>query len=186
MLDVGMNIFYSKGYNGTGIQDIATANGMSKGSIYVYFKGKEDFAIQALDHYTKTLSHYLKGALLSGEGKALHRLKELWYDWAENMFIKNNGCGCFAGNMSQEMANHSPQIRKSIQRSFNTLESVYKDCLTLAQQEGDLPETIDIQKTATFIYNGWQGAMIRAKAEQDNIQVKQYLDYIFETILKEA
>jgi TetR/AcrR family transcriptional regulator, cholesterol catabolism regulator len=42
ILEAAGKIFYEKGYEGTSLQDIASAVGMLKGSIYYYIKTKED------------------------------------------------------------------------------------------------------------------------------------------------
>ena len=48
----GLKALYLKGYNATGVQEIANAAGIPKGSFYNYFKNKEDFAIEAMRLFT--------------------------------------------------------------------------------------------------------------------------------------
>lgn len=183
ILDAGMNVMYARGYNATGMQDIATAAGMTKGAIYGYFEGKEDFAVQSIRHYTDKMVHYLEQALLHDEGRALGRLRTMWSDWAKNQFTKYNGCGCFAANMSQEMSNHSEAIRKATKESLDSLEKVYKKCLDLARAEGDLAADADTRFLASFVFNGWQGSMLRAKAEKNSAHLKAYHQHIFKNVL---
>ena len=52
ILEAGMSLMYSHGYNAAGIQDIANAAGVPKGSFYNYFKSKEDFVSEVLTMYT--------------------------------------------------------------------------------------------------------------------------------------
>ena len=51
LLDKGLNILWSKGYNGTSVNDIVSAADVPKGSFYFYFKSKEDFTVHALQRY---------------------------------------------------------------------------------------------------------------------------------------
>lgn len=49
ILDAAATVFSQKGLAGTRMEDIANEGGISKGTIYLYFKGK-DYVIEALMH----------------------------------------------------------------------------------------------------------------------------------------
>ena len=51
LLDKGMGLLWSKGYNATSVNDIVKEAGIPKGSFYFYFESKEDFAVKAIDRY---------------------------------------------------------------------------------------------------------------------------------------
>lgn len=46
-------LFWEKGYVATGVQDILTAAGVTKGSFYFYFKRKKDVGFAAAEFYEK-------------------------------------------------------------------------------------------------------------------------------------
>ncbi|MCQ6560832.1 TetR/AcrR family transcriptional regulator [Paenibacillus mendelii] len=48
--------FSEKGYRGTSIQDIADSIGIAKGSLYFYFKSKEDLLLSIIKYYLKTIN----------------------------------------------------------------------------------------------------------------------------------
>ena len=49
IMDAGAQLFIQKGYDGTTLQDIIDATGLSKGAIYHHFKSKEDIFIRICD-----------------------------------------------------------------------------------------------------------------------------------------
>ena len=49
ILDAAQRIFATKGYNETGIADIAADLGIGHGTFYRYFENKQDIAVQVLD-----------------------------------------------------------------------------------------------------------------------------------------
>ncbi|RDY71434.1 TetR/AcrR family transcriptional regulator [Halobacillus trueperi] len=58
MMDTIIELFGKKGFQGTSIQDIVEANGVTKGTFYYYFKNKEDVLI----HIHQTfIDHLLEG-----------------------------------------------------------------------------------------------------------------------------
>ncbi len=183
ILDAGMNLIYAQGYNATGIQDIANAAGVPKGSFYNYFKSKEDFATEVISHYADQTVDFLRAHLGAGNVPPLDRMRIMLNRWADNMFSDFNGCGCLMGNITQEMSNHSEKIQKATEKDFVRLEAQFVACLQDAQHQGEISAEIDVQQLGSFIYNGWQGALIRCKAEGNGNQLKSYVSYIFDEIL---
>ena len=53
ILEKGLSLFEAKGYNATGIQEIADAAEIPKGSFYNYFSSKEDFGVAVINFYTE-------------------------------------------------------------------------------------------------------------------------------------
>ncbi len=51
LFNTAASLFAEKGYHGTSISDLAQAMGMRKGSLYHYFKSKEELLFRLLDEY---------------------------------------------------------------------------------------------------------------------------------------
>ncbi|ASK63972.1 hypothetical protein CFK37_18320 [Virgibacillus phasianinus] len=55
ILITAMKLFSSKDYNRTSMQEIADVCGISKGSLYVYYKSKEDLLLHILHYYFQNI-----------------------------------------------------------------------------------------------------------------------------------
>ncbi|MEL6461389.1 MAG: TetR family transcriptional regulator C-terminal domain-containing protein [Cyanobacteria bacterium J06636_27] len=181
LLEAGLNLLYSQGFSASGVQEIADASGVPKGSFYNYFKNKEDFGLQVLDYYTENLSGYLEQNLLKAEGSPLSRLQRMFDNWIHK--LENRCLGCLAGNLSQELANQNPVFQKALEKSFNKLQSYYSACLEEAKQAGEIDKNANPELLAAFIYNSWQGALVRAKSQGDLEALKDFKKVIFEILL---
>lgn len=181
-LAAGLELLYKRGFNASGVQEIADASGVPKGSFYNYFKSKEDFAEQVVERYTQDLSAYLEQTLLQAEGSPLSRLRGMFESWSEK-FATCSVCGCLTGNLAQELAIHNPMIQKVLERSFNRLQSYYIACLEEAKVVGEIDQNADPKLLGAFIYNGWQGALLRAKAQNDMRAIQQFQKVVFEMLL---
>ena len=53
--------FGAKGYTATGVQDVLTAAGVTKGSFYFYFKSKKDVGFAAADFYETQVLGMMEG-----------------------------------------------------------------------------------------------------------------------------
>jgi AcrR family transcriptional regulator len=84
MIQAAEQLFYQHGYTKTSVQDIATAAGVTKGSFYYYFQGKEDLLFLIHDDY---ISHVLATAqgIESSPDSALQKLDKIMYDIIKGM-----------------------------------------------------------------------------------------------------
>ncbi|MFC5407388.1 TetR/AcrR family transcriptional regulator [Cohnella soli] len=55
ILDAAIKCFARKGFNATSIQEIVDELGMAKGSIYFYFKSKEELFVSVIEYYGEML-----------------------------------------------------------------------------------------------------------------------------------
>lgn len=53
LLDAALQVFRTKGYSATTVDDICHAAGVTKGSFFHHFKGKEELAIESTRHWTE-------------------------------------------------------------------------------------------------------------------------------------
>lgn len=184
ILNAGLNLIYRQGFNASGVKEIATESGVPKGSFYNYFTSKEDFVIQAIARYTENTSTALEKMLVRGEGSPLTRLRSLFDTWSDRQFMEDNSYSCFTGNLSQEMANLNSKVKDALEASFNTLQSYYTTCLQEAQNAGEIDSRFDPEELAYFIFNSWQGALVRAKAEGDIKPLNIFKEMVFVKLLK--
>lgn len=162
----GFEIMHLKGYNATGVKDIVDAAGIPKGSFYNYFESKEDFVIQALqysaDHCIPIMEETLKDSSLP----PLQRIEKFYQERIVQFRECNFTLGCFGSNLCIEMGDISLPIGGATEAYFKQLESVLLSCLQEAQDAGDLDKSKNIDKLAKFIYNSWNGALLRMKASR--------------------
>src|SRR5690606_10953514 len=51
IIEVALRCFADKGYQNSSIEEIADSHGMAKGSLYFYFKSKEDLLVSICKHH---------------------------------------------------------------------------------------------------------------------------------------
>lgn len=61
ILEAALHCFARKGFHATSIQEIVDELGMAKGSIYFYFKSKDDLLISVFEYYVEMLFDRMEG-----------------------------------------------------------------------------------------------------------------------------
>ncbi len=116
LIQNSLSVFKTKGYNGTSMQDLASANGLLKGSFYHYIESKEALMLEVLhslkEHYTKRIFAIAYDSSIS----AFERLSLLAAK-AEEVFMFEEG-GDFFVNIGLETKNTVPAFAKVIQEFF--------------------------------------------------------------------
>lgn len=183
LIRAGLRGFSERGYNATGIKDIVDGAAVPKGSFYNHFEGKERFAEEVVDlYFGRGLANM--SALLSDAGvPPMDRLRTYFELRTESFRSAGFTGGCLLGNFSLEIADHSPAIRDRIAAHFRTWAGLFEACISEAQASGAITVTLPAGQLANFLLNGWEGALIRMRAEKSDAPLKDFTDVVFGALL---
>lgn len=165
LLDAGLKVMATRGYNGTSIQDIVAAANVPKGSFYTYFKSKEDFAIAALEKVTEERMEQNRHLLGDRTICPKERLARFFVENIGGCEENLNG-GCFIGNMCQEMSESSEAIRIKVRQMLRNSTQAIEDVLEDARLSGNLKSHLPSALLAEFLFNAWEGTLMRMKASK--------------------
>lgn len=184
LLEQGLELFAKQGFHATGIQEIADASGVPKGSFYNYFESKEQFAVEVLSRYQELQCEELAAQLGPDAGSPLERLRALFDRWVQGMCDSRFSSSCLAGRLAQELAGEVPEVRPALDRVFNCMRGYTAVCLREAREVGELADGPPEEDLAEFIMNAWQGALQRAKAAGDDGPLRVFVSVIFDQVLR--
>lgn len=77
ILDAALRVFAARGYAATRLEDVAAAAGVTKGTIYYYFKSKEDLLVQLVASRDREIFTGLETLLKSVTGPVSAKLRML-------------------------------------------------------------------------------------------------------------
>lgn len=88
------NLFSSKGYDETTMDDIAEFSGNTKGALYHHYKSKQDILRAMILQYIENLSDYMKALTLDTQLSAKQKIHQIIERFSNNleqeMFIQND------------------------------------------------------------------------------------------------
>jgi len=104
-------VFNKKGYAGTSLQDISSTTGLTKGSIYGNFEGKDEVALAAFDHNLKKVMNIFSSALSQGSTtrEKLLMYVKVYRNWEQYPFPEG---GCPMLNTAIEADDTHPALKK--------------------------------------------------------------------------
>ena len=182
LLDQGLQLFATKGYSATGVQDITDAASVPKGSFYNYFQSKEEFALAVLERYGEEAREFM-AAQLTGQGSPLTRLRSFFAAGRAKATSEHFSGGCLAGRLAQELAGEQPSFRPALERVFCCMQNSVVRLLEEAKAAGELTPDQDSGELANFLLASFQGAMTRAKAAGNGEALRIFEDLVFLRLL---
>lgn len=184
ILEVGAEIIRKKGYNNTGIQQILQAAGIPKGSFYFYFKNKQDFGMAVIDYYTEIIGSRFQTFFNDPQYDSITKLREFFKSHNEMFESENFEGGCPIGNLAQEMSDQDEIFRKKIEKTISLYLDASTKLIEEAKKEGTITTNYPAQSLAEFIFNSWEGAIIRMKVEKSLTPLIHFDKLVFEHLLQ--
>ena len=184
ILKATADIVRVNGYHSTGIEELVTTAGIPKGSFYFYFKSKEDFGLQLIDHYIDGIIAWAERLQNDTSRSPLSKVRA-FFDWTFTSLEANDfKGGCPIGNLSMEMADVSESFRQKLDGAFAAIKKCIFALLEEARQTGEIPDYLDIAQLCEFVVGGWQGALLQAKVMKSTAPLRAFEQIVFDRLLK--
>ena len=182
IVTAGMNLLHSRGFNATSVQDITEAAGVPKGSFYNHFASKEELGVEVLQRYSDQAGQL---GIRLGESSLPPRewLRGYFGQLIEANVASEFNAGCMLGNFSTELPHQSPAIRQQARQSFAAMCAMLEQVIAQGQRDGGIATTQPAREFANFTADAWQGAVLRAKAEQDRAPLVRFIDMVLNRVL---
>jgi len=167
LLDAALHVIRAQGYAGSSVDDICRAAGVTKGSFFHHFKGKDDLALAATEHWTGITGNLFESAPFRRAADPRERV--LAYLDFRAALVEGDlpDFTCLLGTMVQETYSTHPDIRDACNRAIlfhaRTVEADLIEAKRLYAPKAKW-EPLDV---ALFAQAAIQGAFILAKAQHD-------------------
>ncbi len=139
VLDAAERLFYGRGIQAVGMDEIRSAAGVSLKAIYKLFPSKDALVAEVLDirdrRWTNGLHRHVDAAS-EPEAKVL-----AIFDWLDEMFAEDDFRGCSFINSYGELGATSSTVAEAAQHN----KSCYQDELSALVADAGLPDRVAVQ-----------------------------------------
>ena len=169
-LESAMDVFWTKGYEATSVQDLLDHMGINRGSMYGTFGDKHALFVEAVEHYARTVMQHAYDTL-EAPGSPLGNVRKLITMWAE--LAASGECrGCLITNTAVELAPHNPAVAEAVKSALRLLEKALHKTLERAVEAGELPAETNTRALARFLTSSGQGLVVMGKANVSRATIK--------------
>jgi TetR/AcrR family transcriptional repressor of nem operon len=165
-VDRAMEVFWTKGYEATSLDELCDATGLSRSSLYATFGSKRNLLLLSVDRYAERRTPDFEAALAGGRPireAVAALLRELI-----NQIVSGAGRrGCFLGNCAAELPRSDRTALARVRQGLGGMEATFRDALERAKSRGELRAIADVDALARFLTAGFQGLRLVGKVNPD-------------------
>jgi TetR/AcrR family transcriptional repressor of nem operon len=187
LVDAGLTLMRSKGFNATTVDEICAVAGVTKGGFFHYFKSKQEIAKAAVEHFSLQKDQAYKDAPYSKLTDPLDRVFGRLDFMKESVGgASRKTKGCLIGMFAQELSFTDPELRGICHERFLRMGRDFEKDLVEAKLLYAASASFEPKKLAALLLSIFQGSSLLAKASAsnkvivDNIeQFREYLNILF-------
>lgn len=121
LVQTASELFYEKGYNRTGINEILEKSEVAKASMYQHFRSKEEICLAYLQRMDTQFILDLK-TYLGGKKEGMERVIGL-FDFLKDFYYQDGFRGCWCLNTVSEIPRDDEQINGEIKKQKNNFRA---------------------------------------------------------------
>jgi TetR/AcrR family transcriptional repressor of nem operon len=163
-LDAALATIRRKGYSATTVDDLCAATGLSKGSFFHHFKGKEDLGLAAAQHWNDSTGALFANAPYQQVADPRDRLLA-YIDFRAALAVGElPDISCLLGTMVQETYTTHPAIREACREGIEGHAATLVATIAAAKARHAPRAKWTPESLALFTQAVLQGAFVVAKA----------------------
>jgi AcrR family transcriptional regulator len=178
-LDLALQVFWRKGYEGASMADLTETMGITKPSLYSAFGNKEELFRKALDRYVDGPGGYFQVALAKPTVRAV--VEHLLFESADAVTDPNHPPGCLAVQGALSCGDAAESIKQELMSRRAKGEQDLRQRFERAIAEGDLPQGSDAADLAAYLSAILQGMAVQAAGGTTREQLRKIAEMALRT-----
>jgi AcrR family transcriptional regulator len=166
ILDAAMLVFARSGFHEARMDDIVQESGLSKGTLYWYFKSKEEI-ITAISQRLFATDIQQVESLLKAEGTVSERLQQLIRDRVQGLQEMSDVVAILFEFYA--VALHQDGVRQSIKTYFQNFHELLVALIQQGIERGEF-RPVDVLAAATALDAVFEGLIVRWLIDPDAVQ----------------
>ncbi len=180
LVEAARLLFWEQGYEATSLQDVVERAKAKAGSLYYFFRTKEQLLLAVLDRYLEMLWPAVIEPAFARASDPIERIFAILDGYRQGLVYTGFAGGCPIGNLALEVCDDHPRAREKIAQNFEGWRKWIRKCLDDAA--GRLPANLDRERLAVFVLTVMEGAVMQTRAHRSlepyDASVEQLRDYI--------
>jgi AcrR family transcriptional regulator len=143
LLDTATDLFWSRGFDGTSVEDVSAATGVGNGSIYSAYGSKMGLFLVVFERYCEQRAAFVEDVVGSAEGSARDAVRAFFEAIIADCAAQPGRRGCLMINSMSLLGPRVPEVAALSVRSTDRME------LSLAVRLGELLDRPPAELSAT-------------------------------------
>ena len=162
-LKQAVELFASKGYSETSMEDIVKATGVSRYGIYGTFGNKRELFEQALDRYADSMGKQAFLRLLE-PGASIDHIRRIFQERVEDMCCQEENKGCLFIHTAMELAPQDDDLRDVLLKFMRRMGKLFAVGLDSAKERGEVRGDLDVKAAGELLTSTMFGLAVLGRS----------------------
>jgi TetR/AcrR family transcriptional repressor of nem operon len=170
-----VDLFSSKGYSETSMEDIVRATGVSRYGLYGTFGNKRDLFEQALDKYADRMGKQAFLRLLEPDA-SFDDIRHIFTERIEDMCAMEENKGCLFVHTAMELAPQDDELRDVLLKFMQRMSKLFSVGLETAKEKGQVRADLDVRAAGNVLTSTMFGLAVLGRTGFDRATLDAIVD----------
>ena len=176
-----VDLFSSKGYSETSMEDIVQTTGVSRYGLYGTFGNKRELFEQALEQYAEGMGKQSFLRLLE-PGASLDHVRAIFDERVADMCCGEENKGCLFIHTAMELAPQDEELRGVLQRFMKRMSKAFAIGLDSAKGRGEVAQGVDVDAAGELLTSTMFGLAVLGRTGFPKATLDGIVDSTLESI----
>ena len=159
ILAAALDLFVSRGFEATSVDQIADAAGMTKGAVYFHFANKGDVLDALLDLVERNFVDPMDQRVRQAGASAYDKLVAFAHQQSE-LGVGKTKLAILAIRTSTDFADESSRFRDKIRHIYRRLYAIVEDVIELGKAQGIFRTDMTTRQLASYVIAAHDGTFL--------------------------
>jgi TetR/AcrR family transcriptional repressor of nem operon len=174
-LTQAVDLFSSKGYSETSMEDIVQATGVSRYGLYGTFGSKRELFEQALERYADSMGKQSFLRLLEPEA-SLEYIRRIFAERVDDMCCIEENKGCLFIHTAMELAPQDEELREVLRKFMKRMSKAFAIGLESAKARGEVRADVDVAAAGELLTSTMFGLAVLGRTGFQHASLSRIVD----------
>jgi TetR/AcrR family transcriptional repressor of nem operon len=170
-----VELFASKGYSETSMEDIVQATGVSRYGLYSAFGNKRELFEKALDRFAEGMGKKSFLRLLEPEASLQH-IRTIFAERVQDMCCVEENKGCLFVHTAMELAPQDDEIRGVLKKFMQRMSKAFSVGLESAKERGEIRADVDTRAAGELLTSTMFGLAVMGRSGFDEASLNRVVE----------
>ena len=161
-----VELFSSKGYSETSMEDIVQATGVSRYGLYNAFGNKRELFEMALERFAEGMGKKSFLRLLE-PGASLDHIRSIFRDRVQDMCCLEENKGCLFIHTAMGLAPQDDELREVLKKFMKRMSKAFSIGLESAKERGEIRADVDVRAAGELLTSTMFGLAVLGRTGFD-------------------
>ncbi|MDQ3023685.1 MAG: TetR/AcrR family transcriptional regulator [bacterium] len=183
IIDTASQLFFTKGFARTKLDEILLIAKVRKGNFYYYFRSKDDLALAVIRETGRPLVLDWVRSLVDPEADPRDNLSKLAEHLMDTEMVRG-GQGNPLSNLALEMSTLSEDFRRELDMVMSEVVGIFAEQIERGIARGGLEISGQARHSAAFLVSVIEGSMLLFRLNRNEQLLRDHVDFALNSILR--